>query len=408
MSGSAKRFWLASGCAVLIAAVVALCLWWSASSRHDDAPVAAVEQEHQIWIEACRPLSVRQPLEVAGIGEHGEKGLCCSLGGTVAMEDEGGDAVYRFYVPATGRYRLWGYCCWLETEGDGFVADIGGIRSVIHRTASTPQWQWLPFAEAQLLAGVATMTLTAEGGGFAIRRMFLCNNLDRKPTESLIEPIDIFFDDFDGCQEGEFDSWSRVSGQWSVHRRQDDKRPASKVLVGKSSSEAIISVGSPNWRGYSFMLDCRAVSASGLASTAVRFYCDQEGNGLVLRWTPEGTDGQVRMELLREEPAGIRTIDCFAATWATSRWSELSVEASEGTLRVGVDSRPIRTIKTGDLGSGGIGLWLSGDVEVMFDNVQITGWRPRNPAAPREGSPSDNQCGQQDREVNTHDGTNAQ
>jgi hypothetical protein len=382
MNRSAKRLWLASGCAVLVAVGTALCVWWSASSRHDDAPVAAVEQEHQIWIEACRPLSIRQPLEVADIGEHGEKGLCCALGGVVAMEDEGGDAVYRFHVPAAGRYRLWGYCRWLEAEGDGFVADIGGIRSVIHKTASTGQWQWLPLAEAQLFAGVAEMTLTAEGGGFAIRRMFLCNNLDRNPMESSIEPIDIFFDDFDGCREGEFSSWSRVSGQWSVHRRKDDKRPASKMLVGKSSSEAIISVGSPDWRDYSLVLNCRAVRASRRASTAVRFYCDQEGNGLVLRWTPKGADRQVRMELLREEPTGVRTIDRFAAAWDTSRWSELSIEASEGTLRIGIDSRPVRTIKTGDLGSGGIGLWLSGDVEVMFDNVQIIGRRPRESGRP--------------------------
>jgi len=408
MNSGAKRLWLASGCVVLIAVGAALRVWWSASSRHDDAPAAAVEQEHQIWIEACRPLSIRQPLEVAAIGDKGEKGLCCALGGAVTMQDEGGDAVYRFRVPAAGRYRLWGYCRSLEAEGDGFVADIGGIRSVIHKTALTRQWQWLPFAEAQLFAGVARMTLTARGGGFAIRRMFLCNNLERNPMESSIEPVDIFFDDFDGCQEGEFGSWSSVSGWWGVHRRQDNTRPASKMLVGKSSSEAMISVGSPNWRDYSLTLDCRAVSTSRRAGTAVRFYCDQEGNGLVLRWTPTGADGHVRMELRREEPTAVKTIDCFDAAWDTSRWSELSIEASEGTLRIGIDSEPIRTIKTGNLGSGGIGLWLSGHVEVMFDNVQITGWRPRNLPTPRQGSPSDNRSGQQDDEVSTHDDTDIQ
>jgi len=334
-------------------------------------------QEHQVWIEACRPVSIRQPLEVAGIGENGEKGLYCAPGGGVATDQDGGDATYRFYVPAAKRYRLWGYCRWLDDRSiDGFTVTIGDAQASVRAASDTmvdTPWQWVLLAEAQLSAGVATMTLTANGAGFAVRRMFLCDNLTRHPVESLTEPVDIFFDDFDGCEEGKFDSWNRVSGRWIVRRREDQKSPAAKLLTGKSSTEALLNVGFANWRAYSLRLDCRVVGSASGATAAVRFYVDQDGNGMMLRWTPSNANGQVQMELFRENVTGIQVLDHFTVTWNTSRWSELSIEARDGMLCISIDSNPVHTIAIDGSNGGGIGLWLSGEIEMGFDDVQVIG-----------------------------------
>lgn len=383
MNSRAMNRWLAAGPAVSIAA--AFLVWRLALPRHSPTSGMADEPKHQIWLEACRPIAIRQPLEVTGIGENGEKGLYCAPGGGVATDNDGGDAVYRFHVPSAGRYRLWGYCRWLDDSGDGFAVDIGGTQSAIGKTPGMKNWQWLPLTEAQLATGVGRMTLMASGNGFAVRRFFLCNDIALHPLDTKVEPVDIFLDDFDGCEEGEFDSWSRVRGEWTVHRRQDCKSPAAKLLIGKSSSEALINVGAPDWRDYSLMLDCRTLSASPSATAAIRFCCDREGNGLVLRWMPKGADGQVQMELFREEATGVKLLERFTAAWDTSNWSELLVEAGEGAIRISIDATPIRTITLKSPGSGSIGLWLTGEIEMMFDNVQAIGRRAR--AVPAIGQP---------------------
>jgi len=377
MSRRAKYLygWLAVGVVLTVGAIFFL--------RHSPAG-----QEHPIWIDMRRPVLIRQPLEVAGIDEGGEKGLYCAPGGSVATDQDGGDATYRFYVPTAGRYRLWGYCRWLDDgNGGGFTVAVGDTQSSVRAaartaTSDTPSddtpWQWIPLAEAPLSAGVVTMTLTANGDGFAVRRLFLCNNFSRHPAESLTEPNDVFFDDFDGCEEGEFDSWSRVSGRWVVRRREDMKSPAAQILTGKSSSEALLNVGFPNWRAYSLRLDCRVIRFAPGASAAVRFYVDSDGNGLVLQWTPSDADGQVQMELFRETVAGIQRLDRLTVPWDTSRWSELAIEARDGVLYIHLDSNPVRTIAVDGPDGGGIGLWLCGDIEMAFDNVQVLGQQEAN------------------------------
>ena len=402
MSSHAKHRWLTSVLATIIVGI-AFYSWRQGAFRQTNGPILASQMEHQVWVEACRPVSLREPLEVTAIGENGEKGLYCAPCGGVATDNDGGDAVYRFNVPEAGRYRLWGYCRWLDAEGDGFVVDIGGDRSAIRKTGPVGQWQWLPLGEVQVPTGVGRMTLTARGGGFAVRRMFLCNNTSCQPLQNATEPVDIFFDDFDGCEEGEFDSWNRISGQWTVCHREDRKSPAAKLLVGKSASEALLNVGNPDWRDYSLALDCCAVSASPTATAAVRFCCDQSGSGLFLRWTPKGDGGQVRFELLHEEAAGVKTLDRFTTAWDTSNWSELSIEARDGTVTVSINSMPVRTIKVGDLKGGTIGLWLCGEVEMMFDNVQVLGRQDRTSPATQETTNVDARHSHDDKEVGKHD-----
>ena len=402
-----KTLWLAAVCAILIAGVGILVRHF-VQSPQDNVPGMAADQEHQVWIEACRPASIRQPLEIAGIDKNGEKGLYCAPGGGVATVNDGGDAIYRFNVPVAGRYRLWGYCSWLDKGRGGFRVTVGDTLSPVRKVATDTSWQWMPLAEVQLSAGVAHMTLTAEGDGFAVRRMFLCNNLTRHPQENFEEPVDILFDDFDGCEEGEFDSWSRVSGQWVVRRRENMKSTAAQLLSGKSTSEALLYVGSASWQNYSLALESRVIRSVPGASAAVRFYCDPGGNGFVLRWLPSDASGQVRMELFREEVAGTKMLDHFSVTWDTSTWSELSIEARDGTLCIHIDSNPVRTIHVGNLGGGGIGLWLSGEIEMVFDNVQVLGRRIRTAAAtPTEPQPDNHQSRQdQDKEAGTSNENN--
>lgn len=402
MDKRSKHRLLAIICALLITTISVVCIGMHAFSRNDNATEATVQKEQYIWVEACRPISIRQPLEVVAIGDNGEKGLYCAPGGHVATDDDGGDATYRFYVPAAGRYRMWGYCRWLDATGDGFDVDIGGVSSSIHKTASASQWQWLPLAEAQLSAGARQFTVKSKGGGFAVRRLFLCNDFDGHPLQCATEPVDFFFDDFDGCEEGEFDSWNSVSGQWTVHRRQDRKSPAAKLLIGKSTSEALISVGDPGWRDYSLILDCRTIHTSPGAMAAVRFCCDQEGNGIVLRWKPTDTSGKTQMELLREEVAGVKRLDRFTAAWDTSRWGELSVTTLGGVMTICIDSMPVRTIQFDGSSTGTIGLWFYGDIEMMFDNVQVIGWRDRISAVAQNANTS-NRLDQEDKETDARD-----
>lgn len=392
-----------AGCALLLATGVAFCFWMFVSSRNGDSSEAIGEKLHYIWIEACRPVSIRQPLEVVNIGDNGEKGLYCALGGGVATDDDGGDAMYRFHIPTAGRYRLWGYCRWLDAEGDGFIVDIGGDQSIVRKSKTSSQWQWLPLAERPLPAGIERLTLKTKGGGFAVRRMFLSNDLTNHPSQCDIKPIDYFFDDFDGCEEGEFDSWNRVSGEWTVHRREDHKSPAAKLLMGKSSSEALIGVGASTWRDYSLTLDCRTLHASPGAMAAVRFCRDPEGNGLVLRWNPTDKNGQTQLELLHEDIAAVKMLDRISVDWDTSIWSELSVRIRNGAVDISINSLPVRTIPYHGSRKGAIGLWLSGDVEMMFDNVQVIGLRDRTSAAATKTIQSGNHQDRDDKEDSAHD-----
>lgn len=381
---SVKHTWAIFG--ALIVAAGGIWFYLGSMTSPMEVFIGQEQEEQYIWVETCRPIRLTQPLEVAAIGEQGDKGLYCPIDSDIAAGDDGGEATYRFHVFAAGRYRLWGYCCWFEEDGQFAMQAEGNDTIIVSPTGELRQWQWIPLGQAQLDEGTGKIKLTVMSDGFAVRRLFLSNDVHCHPLQSPTQINDIFFDDFDGCDEGEFDSWSRISGSWHVQRLQEASSPASQVLIGQSSHGALVSVGNKSWRDYAILLNCRTIEASPSARAGVRFCCDEEGNGHVLAWTPK-SGSRVSMALLQERVAGIEVIDRFDVEWDVFRWNELGINVHDDRVVVSINTKPVHTIHATIPKHGAIGLSLDGPIEMMYDNVQVRGWSVRTEVEPPRDLP---------------------
>lgn len=327
---------------------------------------------HCVYVEACSPISIKLPFEVTAIGEQGQRGLYVAPEPNTSS-NEGGTATYRCFVPAAGQYKAWGYCYWMEGGGgtNVFELSVGGSSGTIPRGPATRQWQWVPLLTANLKEGLATMTLAARGWGFAVRKIVFCDDPLRHGEQCGAVTEDLFYDDFNDCHEGQFDSWQKCSGKWTVEHDDDYKSPAEKVLVGRCQEEAFVCIGD-SWGGdYCLTVDCRTIHSDAGGKSGIRFCMDGDAGSLLLCWTCDGSQKQARIELLRETLRGCTKLAEFAADWQERQWHEVSLSLQNETVSILVDSLPLKTVAVGPIHGGGIGLCLFGPIEMQFDNVQV-------------------------------------
>ena len=346
---------------------------WSCS-RGRDADGPGKHAVHEITIEASRPIDVTPPFDIVPIGENGELGLW--LQPDLAQDDSAGEgkAEYRFYVPETDRYALWAYCLWRGEGRNTIAVSIDG-RSVgqLGGDGESGEWRWTAASTSRLSEGMHTLTVTAVSGNVAMRKMFLANT-DMHPKARGVVVSELFHDDFNGCNDGNFGLWEQYSGEWRVVRPEGEHSPAKRVLSGLSWERAMLCLPGEEWGNYVLSVRCRSISGTGpKAMFGICFGMVGLTDYYMLYWTESPEEDRAAMRLVRREGDQTQVIDSFYVPWTSQQWHDVEITLGSDRIQVSIDNGKTREIRCESQAVGGIGLWLGGPTEAEFDDILVRG-----------------------------------
>jgi hypothetical protein len=334
------------------------------------------EAVYKIWIDASRPTTIAAPFEVAAIGANAERGLWIGPGvGRGWKGEAGGEACYRFHVPAGGKYNLWAYCLWHDECTNAVYAEVDESgKAVIGNDPVFNQWHWVRGFSVDLSEGMHTLKLSNHSDNLAVQTVFVSNAVDLHPQGHVMSEVDLFFDGFDGCDNGNFNLWQPRDGQWAVEPDKTASGGANQVLVGKSSKTALIMLQTRAWQDYRLDVSLRPVRGdrSGLP-VGICFGLQDDLDFWQLRWDLQARQEAVSASLVRRSRDGEKVVGTVDMPWCDRQWHDVGIAVDAGGVNVQVDGGKQVAIAAPGIPAGGIGLWLSGNVEAAFDSVQVRG-----------------------------------
>lgn len=360
----------------VVAALAALSLW--AGIRPSPAASCA------IWIDASRPVSIEAPFEVVEIGAHGELGLVLAAGAGKGWRGEaGGKADYNFYTPQAGKYAIWAYSLWHDSCTDAVYVQVDGMaKANLGKDPQYNRWHWVKGFEVPLDAGGHVLHLSNHSDNIAIQKLFLTNDPQQVPPDA--DPAladELFIDDFNGCDKGNFPEWKIKSGQWEVLHRPDRKDPSDNALVGRSSDQAVIALKDRGWKDYRLTVSVMSPSAiSPDSSIGIRFGVQDDEQGQKtfneIRWAQLAGEAKAVLTHIRSNDGTVEKFTSHIVPWKHGQWHEVQLDLKDGQAEILIDGGSrVSCGRCGEI-SGGIGLALSGPTEAHFDNVRVRALKP--------------------------------
>ncbi|MCK4887808.1 MAG: hypothetical protein KAS96_10505, partial [Planctomycetes bacterium] len=174
--------------------------------------------EFSVAVELARPISIVWPMEVAIAGDAGEKAL--RIGPKVGRGwkgEAGGQAEYKFYIPKDGKYYVWFYSLWFdECSNTAFVRIDNNEKIILGNDPVYNQWHWGRGFDMHLEQGTHRMMVSNHSDHIAMQKILFINSDSAKPGDSSVVFSDIFYEGFDGCDQGNFSQWDEFTGQWMV------------------------------------------------------------------------------------------------------------------------------------------------------------------------------------------------
>lgn len=325
----------------------------------------------RITIDASHPQTIKAPFEVTEIGKRGEPGLWIGPNRGRGWKGEaGGEATYRFYVPRDGVYHAWIYSLWHDACTNAIYAQIDKMDKVV--LGNDPiynRWHWVRGTEFSLKKGVHLLRLSNHSDNLAVREIFLTNvTTDRPATD---EPMfqDLFYDAFDGCHKGNFGAWEVTAGTWDVLHLKDAADLKDNTILGTSSETAMLMLRTGRWREFNLGVSVRTPRASTKGWVGLCFALRDPRDHYRLQWKP-GADDRAAMQLVRQRAGGTDVLASFQAPWVPDQWHIVEIAVESERIGVRIDGgqsmdAPFR----GE--AGGIGFWLEGQMEALFDNVHV-------------------------------------
>lgn len=329
---------------------------------------------YRIGIDLGRPLSLVWPFETAIVGNMGERGLRIAPKiGRGWRGEAGGEATYKFYIPVDGTYHIWAYALWFDECANAVFAKINDFEKVI--IGNDPiynRWHWIRGFAVDLAKGTHTLTLSNHSDHISLRKVLFTNSDLAEPQDGGPVFSNIFYDGFDGCDRGRFDSWHVVSGEWTVMNPEQQMCLEENTLVGQSEDSSLIIYQNDSWAGYSLSVAANSeVSeyADGLISICFGVKDTTEYHQLKWRYI-EGAD-KVKMEISRKTANHTETLANAEVPWRSGIWHHLEITLNKGNITVKVDNnKPIQTPINYEI-KGGIGLSLEGRITAYFDDIHI-------------------------------------
>ena len=328
---------------------------------------------HSISIDTGRPLSITWPCETAIVGDNGEKGL--RIGPNIGRGwrgEAGGEASYSFYIPADDRYHIWAYCLWFDECANAVFAKIDDLdKATLGNDPIYKQWHWVRGFDISLKKGTHRLVLSNHSDHIALQEILLTNAANLTPADCGLVFSDIFYDGFDGCDHGNFDSWQVVGGQWLVQNPENETNPEQNVLIGRSEDCSFIIYKGDDWSKYSLDVSLPAISDGTDGTIGICFGVKDPNQYHQLSWQAAGESKSVSMKISQKENETVKTLAGFETPWEAGQRHQVEISLNEGKIVIKVDKTEPVEIPVDYSITGGIGLRLEGNIKSQFDDIHV-------------------------------------
>ncbi len=327
-----------------------------------------------IWIDISRPVAIKLPFDIVEISENAERGLWIgpSIGRGWIGEAEG-EALYKFVVPSDGKYYWWAYCMWHDECTNAIYAQINDMQKVIVGNDSVfNEWHWVRGFGVDLEKGMHRLVLSNHSDNIAVLKLCLTNSPTAYPGENAPVMIDLFFDGFDGCDDGNFSMWKQHSGSWQVEHPENQKDPAKKNLIGRSYDEALITLQIEQCEEYSLNVSVKSFATiDSKSAVGICFGMEDAMHYYQLRVSGLTNDRQATMQLIKKNGHKTDILESFNVPWAPEVWHEVELDIYADNVLIRVNGSVGKRIAFQSTEKSGIGLQLHGQIEACFDNVHV-------------------------------------
>lgn len=329
-----------------------------------------------IEIDLGKPASIIWPCEIDFVGDHAEKGLRIPPNvGRGWLEEAGGSATYKFFIPDDNEYYLWFYCKWHDECTNAVYARIDDSeKTIVGNDPVYDQWHWVRGFPTCLQKGTHTLILANHSDNVEFQKVVLMNSKSTGPDSSEITFSDIFYDGFDGCDEGNFSSWQVVKGLWQVMDPKSQSCAADNALKGISKEEAMIVFFDETWQNYSLDMEIKTeIFERGESEIGVCFGLQDRDNYYMLSFIPKDNQSMVTATLTRQSSGTTETIKSFDLSWPQQDWCRLQIRENSGVIEFKLGDQNVKMAQLyRDMPvHGGIGFYLKGNVVVYFDNIHV-------------------------------------
>jgi hypothetical protein len=251
-----------------------------------------VGSEHcEITVNMNRPLWIELPCQILPVGTDGTRGLWIApKSGRGWKGEAGGLARYRFWAPRSGKYTVWGYCYWNDACTNAVFVKVDQMaRAILGNDPIFAEWHWIRGFDLYLEQGPHLLELSNHSDGIAVLRVLLTTDDLKTPEGAGSVSADLFYDDFNGCDNGNFARWRTIRGQWSVLHCGDKTKPEENFLQGRADTDALLVFDSQSWSGYRFNVLIGPVQGEQPQSAAgVCFGLQSPDNYYRLQWARAG------------------------------------------------------------------------------------------------------------------------
>ncbi len=331
-------------------------------------------RNYSVNIDTGKPLSVVWPFETAIVGDSGELGL--RIGPKIGRgwrNEAGGEATYRFYIPTDGKYYIWAYCLWFDECANAVFAKIDETdKAIIGNDPIYKKWHWVRGFDIRLKKGTHTLTLSNHSDHIAIQKVFFTNSSYTKPEDCELVFSDIFYDGFDGCDQGNFENWDIVSGWWLVQNPTEQKRLEENILIGNSEDKALIIYKGDDWSNYSLNVAVQFVQTDNKsADLGICFGLKDDNRYHQLSLRPVEQFDTCRLQIIRKDSHETMTLADLDVPWKSDKWHQVEIALNEGQIAVKVDNIETATVQADYKITGGIGFRLGEKTTVYFDDIHI-------------------------------------
>ena len=164
------------------------------------------DQEFAVSVDLAAPLAIEWPCEVSIVGDNGEEGLrIAPKAGRGWKNEAGGKAGYRFFIPEDGEYLLWAYCLWYDECTNAVYAQIDDEdKAIIGNDPVYSKWHWVRGFNVSLKKGTHDLQLSNHSDHIALQKILFSSSPTTEPQQASVVFSDMFYDGFDGCDQGNF------------------------------------------------------------------------------------------------------------------------------------------------------------------------------------------------------------
>jgi hypothetical protein len=327
--------------------------------------------EFAVSIDLARPIAIEWPCEISIVGDAGEKGLrIAPKVGRGWRGEAGGKASYRFFIPQDGKYHIWADVLWFDECANAVFAQVDDQdKAIVGNDPVYNQWHWIRGFDVNLKKGTHNLVLSNHSDHIALQKFIFSSSPFFGMDQTGVVFSDIFYDGFDGCDQGNFTSWQRISGSWLVQNPDSQTCLIENSLIGKSQDKAFITYKNHDWKEYSLDVSVKVLPfALKDSAVGICFGLTDPNNFYQLKIQPVFGGKTAKITLVDKT---LKTMYELEQLFEINKWQSIQIVLEEDYLEIRLtDNDPVR-IQTNQIIVGGIGIFLEGEITAYFDNIHV-------------------------------------